>query len=198
MITAKTVANTITEQWHVMGNPTVGGSVAVLSKPGAKLFVQALAPASSLSKVNTNTSRAGTYRIDAAVSTPSISNHIVTLFETAAATATSATATSLLNSAGYLGVHIQNPSAPKLLLLPTTENAANSSATFTFNPIASNTRIVVLGLQANTGYAVASLPGNNGAVTITLSTPGPNLSKANGSLTFNVSTTSSIPGWELY
>jgi hypothetical protein len=195
-IAASTLSNNITEQWHVMGNPTLAGDTATLTRPNAKLFLRTLSPAVTLTEANTNASRAGTYRVDAAVTTPAINNRIVTLFETTPAAQAAMTPHAALTATGFTGVHVQDPAGAKIVLLATAQNPVATACSFSFVPVSTSTRVVLVGMQPSTGFAVSSSPGVGGALDVVVGPGVGSTSMDDGSLTFNVSASpSNVCGW---
>jgi len=198
-IAATSLANTIAEQWHVMGNPTLSGDTAVVTNGTARMYMRTVSPATTMTETDTDSSREGTYRLNVAVTTPSIQNHVLTLFETCASTAAAMTPNALISASGFTGINVTDPAAPKIALFGTAEDAQNTSCSFSYVPSAQNTRVVIVGMQPSTNFAVAVTPGSGGAFDVSV-TPGAGYASAvNGSLTFVASTaTSGVGDWSAY
>ncbi|MBI1293163.1 hypothetical protein GC173_18305 [bacterium] len=195
-ITATSLSNTITEQWHLMGNPVISGDTATLTAGAAKLFLRTLSPAVTLSKFDTDATRDGTWRVDVAMDTPAIHNRILTVFEASAAAQTDMTPVEVIAGAGMTGVYIKDPAGPVIVLFPIVQNGSQTSATFSFEPVATNTRVILTGMQASSSYLILSSPGVGGLVDVNASVSGTGpTSGANGSLTFEVNTASGVDDW---
>lgn len=193
-IRSKTAANTVAEQWYLMGNPTISGNTATLTRPNAKLFARTMAPAVTLSKTNTNSSRPGSYRLDAVPTSNTTTTRFVTAFEAGGTSQSAMTPIVTQTGFGMTGVHIQDPAAPMIVLFSVGENSSQTSATFTFTPVAANTRVVLTGMQAGAAFAVATSPNPGGGIDVNafVSPGAPNVAGANGSVTFVVPTI--VPG----
>lgn len=195
-ITASTLSNNITEQWHVMGNPTLSGDTAVLAKPNAKLFLRTVSPAVTLTETDTDASRDGTYRVNAAVVTPAISNQVVTLFETSDPSQAAMTPHETLAATGFTGIHVQDTADAKIVLFATAEDAQHSACSFSFVPAAASTEVVIVGMQPSTGFAVSVTAGTGGAVDVSVGPGTGYTSGASGSLAFSASATpTSVLDW---
>lgn len=195
-ITATSLANTVAEQWHTFGNPTLSGDTAVLTRPNAKLFLRTVSPAVTLSKTDTDATRDGTWRIDAPLVTPAIQNHILTVFETTDETQSAMTPAILLNATGFAGVQVQSAIAPKIALFATAENAAHNTMQFTFTPTAALTRVVLTGMAPTTGFNVSTASGSGGTTVVSVTAGATYTSGDDGSLTFNVAPASaSVTDW---
>ena len=199
-ITATSTSNLITEQWFTLGNPTISGDTATLAKTNAKLFLRTVTPAVSMTKTDTSATRAGTYRVDASPTTASVPNKIITLFETAPPAQGSMTATDLMTPSNFIGVHVKKASTPKIALFATAENPAATSCSFTFTPVGSPTKVLVIGMQASTSFSV-TVTGTT-SKTVTIAAGSGYTSTANGALSFDVTTgaqpltitTTTLPG----
>lgn len=188
-IRGTSAANTVAEQWHTMGNPTLAGDTATLTNGTARLFLRTITPPVTTTKVSTNSSRAGTWRVVADPVDNVVINHIVTAFE--AADSTQATMTPIVEQAGagMKGIHIQDPADPTVVLFSISEGSPLTSATFNFAPVADTTRVVLVGMTPSVDYAIQTVPvsGASGVfqVNAAISAGGPVRSKANGSLAFD-------------
>lgn len=198
-IRTTSLANTVAEQWHLMGQPTISGDTAVLTKPNAKLFVQTVNPAVGLTKVDNDSGREGTWRLTAAVTTPSVVNHVITLFEATAPAQGSLTPHEQLTASGFKGLHIQDASDEVVLMLATAEDAANTTCQFTYLPVAGSARVVVIGMAPNTTYTVTTTPAGGGQYTVSVAAGTGVTSKANGSLAFTVTPgISAVDDWMVF
>jgi len=198
-IVSTTLANTVAEQWHVMGNPVLAGDTATITRTNAKLFLRTMTPTVMLSSMNTNGTRAGTYRVDAVPVTPVIANRVVTLFEAADATQPAMTPAEVLSPSGMTGIHVQDATGPAIVLFATAQDAALTSAAFSFVPTSSSTRVVIIGVAASTGFDVSITDGTGGAKDVSL-VPGTTItSAANGSITFTTAAPpSAVTSWSEY
>ena len=197
-VPAPASSHRITEQWHVMGNPTISGDTATLVNGTAKLFLRTVSPGATITKTDTDASREGTYRVDALVN-ESLTNKIVTLFETAPSTQASMTPHQTLSPTGFTGIHVQNATAPKILLLSTTPNPQDTSLSFSFVPQATSTRVVVIGMKPSTAFQITSSAGAGGSINVNVIQGSGTSSTSNGTLTFNASlTASAVEDWSLY
>jgi hypothetical protein len=198
-IVSTTLANTVAEQWHVMGNPVLAGDTATVTGTNAKMFLRTMTPAVTLSETDTDATREGTFRVDAVPVTPVIANHVVTLFEAADATQPSMTPAEVLSPAGLTGIHVQDASDPAIVLFATAPDAALTSVDFSFVPTSSSTRVVIIGVAPSTGFDVAITDGTGGAKDVSL-TPGSTFtSAANGSITFTTAAPpSAVSTWTEY
>ncbi len=199
-ITATSLANTITEQWHVMGDPVISGDTATLTRTNAKLFLRTVSPAATtMTETNTNATRAGTFRVDVAPTTAAIQNRIVTVFEAAPSAQPAMTPVVALSPAGFTGLHVQDSVAPGVVLFATAPDAALASASFSFTPTAASTRVVLVGMAPGAGFDVAVTDGGGGSKDVSVSPGTAYASGANGSLTFEVATgASAVAEWDAY
>jgi hypothetical protein len=199
-IEATSLANTIAEAWHTMGDPVLAGDGATLTRTNARLFMRTLAPAATATtKTDTDASREGTFRIDVALTAPAISNHILTLFEAADAAQPAMTPVNNLAPIGFLGAHIGDAQEDAVVLFATAQDPAETSVAFSYFPSAATTRVVLVGMAASTGYDVAVVDDIGGVrdVNVTLGTT--YTSAANGSLTFTLGEgPSAVAGWLAY
>ena len=198
-ITPTGLGNTITEQWYMMGNPTLSGDTATLTKTNAKLFMRTVSPAVTLSETNTNASRADTYRVDAAINTPSMTNRILTLFETSDESQAAMTPATQLNPVGFIGVQVHDATTPQIALFATAQNPANSSCSFSFVPDATATRVVITGMQPSANFSVSVTPGSGSTFDVSITSGSGVTSQDDGSLTFIANTSlSTVSGWAMF
>lgn len=181
--------NTVREQWFTMGNPTLAGDTATLTNGTARLFLRTITPPVTLAKAS-NSARAGTWRVDATPVTAAVTNHILTAFETAGSTQAAMTPIAEQAGFGMKGVHIQDPAGPAIVLCSIGEASPQTSATFTFQPVATTTRVVLTGMTPG-GYGLNVTPATGGGVQVNAfaNAGGPHMATANGSLTFEVTAT---------
>ncbi|MCC6547180.1 hypothetical protein IT570_08435 [Candidatus Sumerlaeota bacterium] len=198
-IRSTTVANTITEQWYLMGNPTLSGDTATLTKTNAKLFLRTVSPAVTLSEADTDASRDGTFRLDAAINTPSLVNHVLTVFEASDESQPAMTPATLLSPPGFVGVQIHNATTPQIVLFATAENPAGTSCSFSFVPDAAATRVVITGIQPSANFTVNVTDGGGGSLNVSLTSGTGITSQNDGSLTFVANSIgSSVVGWQVF
>jgi len=197
IVTAST-SNTITEKWYTAGQPTINGATASITLGSAKLFTNTVDPAASVTSAantgsrtpayNPNESFSGVYKLLISPSAPSTSNNILQLFETADSTQGSMTAYDKLTPTGFLGASIKHAANPRVVLFATAQNPAATSCSFNFMPVASPTKVLIIGMQASTNFSVTVTDGGGGSKNVTVATGSGYTSTANGALSFDVTT----------
>jgi len=195
-ITTASTANAITEKWFTAGQPTINGATASITLGSAKLFTRTVNPSVSVTSAANGGSRtpaydpnegfSGVYKLLVSPSAASTSNNILQLFETADSTQGSMTAYDKLTPAGFLGVSIKHAINPKVVLFATAHNPAATSCSFSFTPVASPTKVLLIGMHASTSFSVTVTDGSGGSKNVAVATGSGYTSTANGALSFDV------------
>jgi len=195
-VTTVSTSNAITEKWYTAGQPTINGATASITLGGAKLFTNTVNPTVSVTSAANSGSRtpgydpnegfSGVYKVLISPSSPSTSNSILQLFETADSTQGSMTAYDKLTPTGFLGVSIKHATNPRLVLFATGQSPHATSCSFAFTPVASPTKVLLTGMQASTSFSVTVTDGGGGSKNVTVATGSGYTSTANGALSFDV------------
>jgi len=201
-------SNHITEKWFVANQPSINGATATNTVGNARLFTTTVNPAVSVSSAvnpgsrtpsyNPNEGFTAIYKVMATPTTPTTSNSILQLFETADSTQGSMTAYDKLTPTGFLGVSIKHATNPRVVLFATGPSPQATSCSFTFTPVAYPTQVLVVGMKPSTSFSVTTT--GTTTKTVTIATGAGYTSTSNGALSFNVIgttvltiTTSSLP-----
>jgi hypothetical protein len=197
-ILPQTLANTITEQWYLMGDPVIDGDTARVDNGDARLFARTFANSTvTLSEFNNNATRAGTHRLDVAFSELQSRNLIFTFFEAADRTQVAMTPTEILHVPGLRGFHFQDSTDPIIAFFPSQLETDRTAVTFRFRPIAPSTRVFLSGMRPEFFFDIAITPiGEELEVVVEPGTT--EYSGHVGGFHFVVDSPSAIADWEMY